>query len=91
MMQRSLAAMASSRGRSSGLMSRQSFSWYSAPQISSTLIVWSPSATWRMSMVAPQRVYDLLDLHLTKFVCRFFGGKSSQTGSDAPTYASFVT
>ena len=53
MMQRSRAAMASSRGRSSGLMSRQSFSWYSAPQISSTLIVWSPSATCRMSMVAP--------------------------------------
>lgn len=43
MRQRSRSQMASSRSLDSGLISRQSFSWYSAPQISSTLIVSSPT------------------------------------------------
>ncbi len=43
MKQRSRSQMDCMRSRLSGLMSRQSFSWYSAPQISSTLSVSSPT------------------------------------------------
>jgi len=53
MMARSRAQMRSSRPRSPGRMSRQSFSWYSAPQISSTLMVSSPSRIARTSIWAP--------------------------------------
>mmetsp|Transcript_1434 Transcript_1434/g.4268 ORF Transcript_1434/g.4268 Transcript_1434/m.4268 type:complete len:293 (+) Transcript_1434:630-1508(+) len=53
MLQRSRAQMLSSTPRSSGLISRQSFSWYSAPQISSTDIVSSPNLIWRTSISAP--------------------------------------
>jgi hypothetical protein len=38
--------MASSRPLLSGRMSRQSFSWYSAPQISRTDMVSSPTLGW---------------------------------------------
>lgn len=45
MKQRSRSQTLCSRSRASGLMSRQSFSWYSAPQISRTLMVSSPSCS----------------------------------------------
>lgn len=50
---RSRAQIAASRALSLGLIRMQSFSWYSAPQISSTDIDASPRATLRMSIVAP--------------------------------------
>lgn len=54
MKQRSLLQMDCSRPRELGLMSRQSFSWYSAPQISITLSVSSPTRTALMSISAPR-------------------------------------
>mmetsp|Transcript_4425 Transcript_4425/g.15525 ORF Transcript_4425/g.15525 Transcript_4425/m.15525 type:complete len:265 (+) Transcript_4425:1663-2457(+) len=49
----SLSAIFSSSSLLSGLISRQSFSWYSAPQISSTDMVSSPTLISRMSISAP--------------------------------------
>mmetsp|Transcript_8264 Transcript_8264/g.20505 ORF Transcript_8264/g.20505 Transcript_8264/m.20505 type:complete len:341 (-) Transcript_8264:1714-2736(-) len=51
--QRSRAQIFSISGRLSGAMSIAEFSWYSAPQISSTERVVSPSFTARMSRVPP--------------------------------------
>mmetsp|Transcript_7899 Transcript_7899/g.19753 ORF Transcript_7899/g.19753 Transcript_7899/m.19753 type:complete len:276 (-) Transcript_7899:1891-2718(-) len=54
MRQRSRSQMACRAARASGLMSRQSFSWYSAPQISRTDSVSSPTLTARTSISAPR-------------------------------------
>mmetsp|Transcript_42293 Transcript_42293/g.108165 ORF Transcript_42293/g.108165 Transcript_42293/m.108165 type:complete len:401 (+) Transcript_42293:127-1329(+) len=86
--QRSRAQISSITPRCSGRSSRQSFSWYSAPQISSTLRVSSPSLTARTSTSPPHGYtisFTTLQLPPAPWSCRLTMGLESPISTQART------